>query len=542
MKIVHNKYLTNKFNKKFNSLLIIFILIIIVCLFYCYYTDNKNNNLNRNLNNNLTNNLNNNLKKNSKFYRNIDDAIKDIKDGSSISIGGFNLNGIPNTLITRLSKKNVKNLTCVSIQVGEEKYGTNLLIYNNQVKKLITGYVGKNKYITKLYLSGELEIEFIPIGTLSEKLRSGGSGIPAFYTPTGCDNIIEYGEIPLKYNKKGEVIEYNKKKEFRYFNNKKYLLEESISTDFSFVKAWKGDQYGNLVFRGTAQNFNHDCAKSGKICIAEVEEFIEDGELNPNEIDIPGIFVNRIVKSNNMNNINLQILNNLNNLHNLYNLKNINEEDLKINKIIKRAAKEIKNGMYVNLGVGIPTKIPNFLHPDIAVNIHNENGLLGIGNYQNPHKFNSNIVNVGNEPINFINGSSTFSLSDSFSMIRGGYIDVTILGAFEVSSHGDISNWTIPNEKINGIGGSLDLIAGAKKIIIIMMHSDKNGNPKIVEKCKYPITAKGIVDLLITELAVFEFDKDGMVLIEYSKDTNLATIKEKTGANFRISPNLVITK
>ena len=340
------------------------------------------------------------------------------------------------------------------------------------------------------------------------------------------------------------MIEYNKKKEFRYFNNKKYLLEESISTDFSFVRAWKGDRYGNLVFRGTMQNFNHDCAKSGKICIAEVEEFIENGELNPNEIDIPGIFVNRIVKSNNNinENINLQILNNLSNLHNLYNLKNTNEEDLKINKIIKRAAKEIKNGMYVNLGVGMPTKIPNFVNPDIAVNIHNENGLLGIGNYQKTDKFNTNIVNVGNEPINFINGSSTFSLSDSFSMIRGGYIDITILGAFEVSSSGDVSNWTIPGERINGIGGSLDLMAGAKKIIIIMTHCDKNGNPKIVEKCKYPITSKGIVDLLITELAVFEFDKDGMILIEYSKDTNLDIIKEKTGANFRISPNLIIMK
>jgi 3-oxoacid CoA-transferase len=516
--------------------LIIIILILIILLTFYYHNQNK---LRFESYKNFVK-----FKSNSnfKFYKNINDAIYDIKNGSIIAIGGFNMNGVPNDLITALSKKKVFDLTCISIQKGEIHYGTNLLLHSGQIKKLITPFIGQNKYFTELLLSGKIEVEIIPIGNLSEKMRAGGSGIPAFYTPIGCDTVIEYGEFPSKYNKNGKIIEKSIKKESRYFNNKKYILEESIICDFAFIKAWKGDRYGNLIFNGTEQNFNSECAKSGKICIAEVEEFVEDYDLNPNEIDLPGIFVHRIIQSSNID----KNKNSLYYKHNLEQLKDVinfnSNMPFQISKIAQRAAKEISKGMYVNLGIGIPLKILHFLHKDLLVNIHNENGILGFGDYQSPSKFNPSIVNVGNEAINYINGSSTFSLSDSFTMIRGGYIDLAILGALEVSSSGDISNWMIPNKKFIGIGGSMDLLVGAKKIIITMQHCNKDGEPKIVEKCKYPITAKGVVDLIITELAIFKINKSNnnkeLILTECSKNSSIKEIQEKTEAKFKISKNL----
>lgn len=527
-----------KHNKSYILFIILIIIILIIILTFYYHNQNKlrleSYKLRLESYKNFVKS-----KSNSKFYKNINDAIYDIKNGSIIAIGGFNMNGVPNDLITALSKKKVFDLTCISIQKGEIHYGTNLLLHSGQIKKLITPFVGKNKYFTELLLSGKIEVEIIPIGNLSEKMRAGGSGIPAFYTPIGSDTVVEYGDFPSKYNKNGKIIEKCSKKESRYFNNKKYILEESIICDFAFIKAWKGDRYGNLVFKGTEQNFNSDCAKSGKICIAEVEEFVENYNLNPNEIDLPGIFVHRIIQSSNIdkNKESLYYKHNLEQLNDVINYNN-NNIPSQINKIAQRAAKEITKGMYVNLGIGIPLKILHFLHKDLLVNIHNENGILGIGEYQSPSKFDPSIVNVGNEAINYVSGSSTFSLSDSFTMIRGGYIDLAILGALEVSSSGDVSNWMIPNKKFIGIGGSMDLLMGAKKIVITMQHCNKDGEPKIVEKCKYPVTAKGVVDLIITELAVFKISKKELVLIEYSKNSSIKEIQEKTGAKFKISKNI----
>lgn len=214
----------------------------------------------------------------SKVYKDAKSALEGVKDGMTILVGGFGLCGIPENLITALRDSGVKNLTCVSNNAGVDDFGLGLLLHTRQIKKMVSSYVGENKTFEKQYLSGELELEFAPQGTLAERLRAGGAGIPAFYTPTGVGTLVAEG------------------KESREFNGRPYILEKGITGDFALVKAWKGDKFGNLVFRKTARNFNPMIATAGKITVAEVEELVEVGQLEPDQIHTPGVYVQRIIQ------------------------------------------------------------------------------------------------------------------------------------------------------------------------------------------------------------------------------------------------------
>ena len=214
----------------------------------------------------------------NKVYDGAQSALKDVvQDGHTLAVGGFGLCGIPEALITALKETGAKNLTCISNNAGVDGFGLGLLLETKQIKKMISSYVGENKEFERQYLNGELEVELTPQGTLAEKLRAGGAGIPAFYTATGVGTVIAEG------------------KDVREFNGKSYILEESLTADVALVKAYKADKAGNLIFRKTAQNFNPVCAMAGKVTIAEVEEIVEIGALDPDEIHLPGIYVNRIV-------------------------------------------------------------------------------------------------------------------------------------------------------------------------------------------------------------------------------------------------------
>ena len=217
----------------------------------------------------------------NKLYKNANDAIFDIKDNSVIMLGGFGLCGIPENLISALVKKGTRNLTCISNNAGVDDFGIGLLLKTKQVKKMISSYVGENSEFEKQLLSGELDVELIPQGTLAERCRAAGAGIPAFYTPSGVGTEISNG------------------KESRIFNGKTYLLEKAFSSDFALVKAWKGDRMGNLIYRGTARNFDPMMAAAGKITIAKVEVLVENGSLDPNEVHTPNIYVDRIFEGKN---------------------------------------------------------------------------------------------------------------------------------------------------------------------------------------------------------------------------------------------------
>ena len=205
------------------------------------------------------------------------EAVQDIFDGASLAVGGFGLCGIPEHLIAALVKKGVKGLTCYSNNAGVDDFGLGLLLQNRQIKKMVSSYVGENAEFERQYLHGELELEFAPQGTLAERMRAGGAGIPAFYTPTSAGTVVAEG------------------KETKYFNGRECVLEHGIVADFALVKAWKADRLGNLIYRKTARNFNPMAATCGRICIAEVEEIVEVGDLDPDHIHTPGVYVHRLV-------------------------------------------------------------------------------------------------------------------------------------------------------------------------------------------------------------------------------------------------------
>ncbi|MDR3672107.1 MAG: CoA transferase subunit A [Holophaga sp.] len=212
-----------------------------------------------------------------KVVASADEAVRDVPDRATLVVGGFGLCGIPENLIAALVRKGVRELTCASNNAGVDHWGLGLLLGNGQIRKMIASYVGENGEFERRYLAGELEVEFVPQGTLAERMRAGGSGIPAFYTPAGYGTPVADG------------------KEVREFDGRHYLLERAIQADFSLVAAWKGDRMGNLVFRKAARNFNPLAAGAGHVCIAEVEELVPVGELDPDQIHTPGVFVHRIV-------------------------------------------------------------------------------------------------------------------------------------------------------------------------------------------------------------------------------------------------------
>jgi 3-oxoacid CoA-transferase subunit A len=224
------------------------------------------------------------------------DACADIPSGATLLAGGFGLCGIPEMCIAALRELGTKGLTVVSNNCGIDDFGLGILLRNKQIVKMISSYVGENKEFERQYLSGELEVELTPQGTLAERLRAGGAGIPAFYTPTGAGTAISDGGLPLKYAPDGSVAKYSEKKELRDFHGRTFVLEPAITGDYAIVKAWKGDRFGNLVYRHTAMNFNPMIASAAKITIAEVEEIVEVGALDPDHIHTPGIFVRRIVQ------------------------------------------------------------------------------------------------------------------------------------------------------------------------------------------------------------------------------------------------------
>ena len=214
----------------------------------------------------------------NKEVKNAEEACLGIKNGMTLMLGGFGLCGIPENCISALVEMKVNNLTCISNNAGVDDFGLGLLLQQKQIKKMISSYVGENDEFERQMLSGELEVDLIPQGSLAERCRAGGAGIPAFFTPAGYGTEIGEG------------------KEVRDFNGKPHILESALTADFAIVKAWKGDTAGNLIYKGTARNFNPPMAMAGKITIAEVEELVQPGELDPNEIHTPGIFVQRILK------------------------------------------------------------------------------------------------------------------------------------------------------------------------------------------------------------------------------------------------------
>lgn len=224
------------------------------------------------------------------------EAIKDIPDGATLMAGGFGLCGNPENLIAALREKGTRDLTIISNNCGTTDKGLGVLLANGQVKKMVSSYVGENKEFERRYLTGELEVELVPQGTLAERIRAGGAGIPAFYTPTGVGTQVAEGGLPMRYDADGNVVKASPKKETREFDGRTFVLETGLVADFTIVRAWKADTHGNLVFRMTARNFSPMMCTAAKVTIVEAEHIVEAGEIDPDHIHVPGIFVHRLIQ------------------------------------------------------------------------------------------------------------------------------------------------------------------------------------------------------------------------------------------------------
>jgi 3-oxoacid CoA-transferase len=424
-------------------------------------------------------------------------AVADIPDGATVAIAGFGVaHRFANSLILALRDKGTKNLTVVCNSLGDPgAIRGQILAENKQIRKLVAAFSvrpGTPTASEAQIAAGELEVELVPQGILVERCRAGGAGIPAFYSPTSVGTDLVKG------------------REIREFNGRQYVLESAISVDYALLRGYRADRLGNAQFRGGSQNFNPSFAKAAKVAIVEVDEIVEPGVIPPDAIDLPGIFVKRVVKTT-------QTMNEKawrrperrpSDKPRLYNDK----PALTRQGIAKNAAKLVREGTYVNLGVGIPTMVSNYLQGRDVI-LHAENGVLGYGRMvSEEHEIDPDIYNAAGQFVALTPGASFFDSVTSFEMARGGWIHTVILGAYEVDQSASVANWSTADAKRGGIGGAMDLLSGKGDLIIVMEHTDSKGRPKLRKQCTYPLTGKGCVTYVVTDLAILRWDRSRFVL------------------------------
>lgn len=423
-----------------------------------------------------------------KIYESPASAVADVPDGASVSIAGFGMtHSFPTSLTVALREQGARRLCIVANSLGSGPYRSTALIENHQVNRLIVSFSARagegTSAAEKQIAAGEIEVELVPQGTLVERLRAGGAGIGAFFTRTGVGTAIAEG------------------KEVRTIDGVEHVLEQGLKVDYALIRAQRADRFGNLEFDGVGRNFMPSFAKAARVAIAEAEEIV-DGHLDPERIGLPGIFVSRVVRTT----------------------EDVPHDFLKVregrgadsarsyhdkpgwtrNQMAEVAAGLVPAGSYMNLGLGIPGLISNYIEGR-DITLHSENGVLGYGTIASREDYDPNAYNASGHYVHLIPGASFFESVTSFEMVRGGKVDVVALGAFQVDSHASIANWSTPDMVGGGIGGAMDLVAGDATVMVLMTHLDSKGQPKLVAECDYPLTGRACVDIVVTDLGVFRW-------------------------------------
>lgn len=428
-----------------------------------------------------------------------------VKNGDTLLQGGFGMTGNPVHLMHALAETETKDLTFIGNNVGEPGLGGGRLLRNGQIRKMIGSFFTSNPEAVKAAQEGTVEYELIPQGTLAEAVRAGGAGIGGFYTVTAAGTDIANG------------------KETKIINGKEMIFIPGIRGNVAFIRAWKADTAGNLQYRMTEQNFNKAFATAADLVIAEVEEIVAVGEIAPENIHTQGCFIDYLVQAT-------TTLEELGSSGSVSKSKVVSEKRM---NMAKRALAELNRGEVVNLGIGIPTLVADLITDEHGIILHTENGMLGVGPVPKDGGGAMDYpVNAGKIPVTALPGTSYFDSTESFAMIRGGHIDTAVMGGLQVDEAGNLANWAVPGEPLLGVGGAMDLASGAKKLIITMMHTERDGTSKIVPGCDLPLTTKGAVDVLITDLAVFRFIDGKLTLTELLPGATLEEVREKTAAQF----------
>ncbi|AEI46967.1 3-oxoacid CoA-transferase [Runella slithyformis] len=430
-----------------------------------------------------------------------------VKDGDTLLQGGFGMTGNPVHLMHALAEIGTKNLTFIGNNTGEPGLGGGRLLRNGQLKKMIGSFFTSNPDAVKAAQSGAVEYELLPQGTLAEALRAGGAGIGGFYTPTSAGTLIAQG------------------RETKIIDGEEQVFIKALRGNVAFIRAWRADTAGNLQYRMTENNFNKAMATAADLVIVEVEEIVPVGEIAPEHVHTPGCFVDYLVEAK-------ITLEDLGSSASVSSSKKVDESRM---NMAKRALAELKKGDVVNLGIGIPTLVADLITPQHGIILHTENGMLGVGPVPTDGGGAMDYpVNAGKIPVTALPGSSYFDSADSFAMIRGKHIDVAIMGGLEVDEAANLANWAVPGKPLLGVGGAMDLAKGAKKLIITMTHTNPDGSSKIVPDCVLPLTASNVVDMVITELAVFAYPNGKLTLIELMPNATLEEVKAKTSAAFEM--------
>lgn len=365
------------------------------------------------------------------------------------------------------------------------------------------------------------------------------------FTATGTGtSLVERGGFPIKFNADGSPSIVSEPREVRVFDGRRYVMERGIKGDFALIKAWKADKSGNLVFRYTSRNFNPLCAQAGKICIAEVEEIVEDGELHPDHIHLPGIYVQRIVKGEKFEKRIERVTTRAADGNTAAaaasgKQKTASAQDMR-ERIARRAAREFRDGMYCNLGIGIPTLASNFVPKGMTIHLQTENGMLGMGPYPLAGQQDADLINAGKETITTLPGSATFDSAQSFAMIRGRHVQLTILGAMEVAQNGDLANWVVPGSMVKGPGGAMDLVSSGNRVVVVMEHRTKKGASKLLSSCTLPLTAERCVNRIVTELCVIDIEGGRFVLREVAKGVTIDEVRASTAGQLEVPKDVIL--
>ena len=456
------------------------------------------------------------------------EAVADIADGASILVHSFGPpQAWPTDCLLALAERGVKDLTIICNTPAGGPTSLNILADKKQVRKLVCTYVTNPSFTTPIgdqLKAGEIELEMVPQGTLIERVRAGGAGLAGFFTPTGVGTAVADG------------------KEVRELDGRRYIFERAIRADFALIQAHQADRAGNLTYRRGMRNLGPSFAMAAKTTIAEVKEIVALGAMDPEAVVTPGIFVDRVVKTNTYLDISV--------LRRILQIIGRNAESggrsireggpigLPADLMAMKVAALLRDGEYVNLGIGLPTMVSNFVAGRDIV-LHAENGILGYGHFPPEGEEDVDLYNASGQLVTPIAGTSYFDSTTSFAMARSGRVSTIVLGAFQVAQNGDLANWSTGEKGASGgIGGAMDLAAGGGRVIAICFHTEKNGRPKLVERLGYPPTALGCVKSVVTDLAWIDVDEGGFLLRELASGITVEDVKQATGAPLRVASDL----